>query len=622
MAIEMLLDEFTAANMPFANVTTPLLQQVQARFEKLAAEREQSTEGISLATPAEILRSTDQIVSEIRRYVDKTGDVPEMPILQLLDDTRKSVEEDAGDSAFGLWPAPCGGSIHYSVVTWQLSLFMDAFWTAVGTNIETSAKDTERHLWIEANLGYACITGAMCDRVIDNGFDVINDIDFRHWIAKHQYADGGVLQRSPILEAVYTASFAYPRGDQTRGLNDAWPPAEDMEAGAALRGLVRTAFTYKGSFAYRFKFGTADTCFAPIYELLTTKRGVKVEFFHRVESLQVDSTGTSIGTINLAVQAQVTAAQATLGGYAPLIDVNGLACWPASPLWEQLEGGGLFDLEHADFENPTPQVRASETPMSLQAGTDFDIVVLGIPVADHQNIAGSLTAASPAWLQSFQNVKTVRTQALQIWMTDTGTKLGLPATNHATATWLYSDASPLNVLGDFSEMLPVEYWPAANAPKFLAYLCSTMPDDAGADPNAPFPDQTAADLVVRANAVTLLEDGLSTILPGTKVGSGFEWSLLYDPRSTPGVAAARLDAQYHRANITPSERYVLSLTNSSQYRLPVHDPAHFPNLYLAGDWTQCTLNAGCMEAATISGMLCANAIDGHPARANIVGVNF
>src|SRR6478735_12246641 len=101
-------------------------------------------------------------------------------------------------------------------------------------------------------------------------------------------------------------------------------------------------------------------------------------------------------------------------------------------------------------------------------------------------------------------------------MTDTGLNLGLPAPHHATATWLYNAASPLNVLGDFSELLHVEYWPAANAPKFLGYLCSTMADDPGGDPNAPFPDQTAADLLVRANAVTLLQNGLPTILPATR----------------------------------------------------------------------------------------------------------
>ena len=73
--------------------------------------------------------------------------------------------------------------------------------------------------------------------------------------------------------------------------------------------------------------------------------------------------------------------------------------------------------------------------------------------------------------------------------------------------------------------------------------------------------------------------------------------------------------------MTPTERYVLSVTGSSRHRLPVDDP-EFPNLFLAGDWTRCTLNAGCMEAATMSGMLCAGALTGYPPREAVVGVDF
>jgi uncharacterized protein with NAD-binding domain and iron-sulfur cluster len=56
--------------------------------------------------------------------------------------------------------------------------------------------------------------------------------------------------------------------------------------------------------------------------------------------------------------------------------------------------------------------------------------------------------------------------------------------------------------------------------------------------------------------------------------------------------------------------------------LPANDPGEFSNLYLAGDWTQCTINAGCMEAATISGMLCSEAISGYPLRYQISGLDL
>jgi len=55
---------------------------------------------------------------------------------------------------------------------------------------------------------------------------------------------------------------------------------------------------------------------------------------------------------------------------------------------------------------------------------------------------------------------------------------------------------------------------------------------------------------------------------------------------------------------------------SVQYRLPP-DGAGFENLFLAGDWTRCGINAGCVEAATISGLGAAKALTG--ANIEIVG---
>jgi uncharacterized protein with NAD-binding domain and iron-sulfur cluster len=43
------------------------------------------------------------------------------------------------------------------------------------------------------------------------------------------------------------------------------------------------------------------------------------------------------------------------------------------------------------------------------------------------------------------------------------------------------------------------------------------------------------------------------------------------------------------------------------------------NLFVAGDWTSCGLNYGCVESAVISGRLAAHAIAGSPALADITG---
>ena len=78
----------------------------------------------------------------------------------------------------------------------------------------------------------------------------------------------------------------------------------------------------------------------------------------------------------------------------------------------------------------------------------------------------------------------------------------------------------------------------------------------------------------------------------------------------------RLNFQYTRSNEDTTERYVQTVRNSSQYRLK-SDASGFKRLYLAGDWTDNTLNLGSVEGAAMSGMLASRAISGSPQ--NIIG---
>ena len=90
-------------------------------------------------------------------------------------------------------------------------------------------------------------------------------------------------------------------------------------------------------------------------------------------------------------------------------------------------------------------------------------------------------------------------------------------------------------------------------------------------------------------------------------------------RADAGPNPARLRTQYWRANIDPSDRYVQSLPGTSRLRKAPGDSG-FGNLVLAGDWTDCGLNAGCVEAAVTSGMLAAHALLGRPRLDEISGI--
>ena len=66
---------------------------------------------------------------------------------------------------------------------------------------------------------------------------------------------------------------------------------------------------------------------------------------------------------------------------------------------------------------------------------------------------------------------------------------------------------------------------------------------------------------------------------------------------------------FARANIDPTERYVLSVKGSEVFRIRT-DKTGFSNLLIAGDWTDNPINAGCVEAAIMSGMMAANVLSG------------
>jgi len=76
-----------------------------------------------------------------------------------------------------------------------------------------------------------------------------------------------------------------------------------MGAGCYLHWTLRS-FAYAGAFAWLFEAGTGETVIAPLYEVLK-KRGVKFEFFHKVESLHLNTEGTAVESVRFGVQAKL-----------------------------------------------------------------------------------------------------------------------------------------------------------------------------------------------------------------------------------------------------------------------------------------------------------------------------
>ena len=190
------------------------------------------------------------------------------------------------------------------------------------------------------------------------------------------------------------------------------------------------------------------------------------------------------------------------------------------------------------------------------------------------------------------HVGTVATRSAQLWFTTSEADLGWTGPVGVT---LSGFGETFDTWASMSHLLALESWPPEEAPQSLAYLCSAMPDT----------DPASGEGEVRETLVRFLEGEVGSLWPGTRGPSGFPWDKLWDGRSR--VGPDRLDAQYVRANLDPSDRYVQSLPGSGRYRM-APGATGLDNLVVAGDWTACGWDAGSMEGATRSAVLAARAV--------------
>lgn len=466
-----------------------------------------------------------------------------------------------------------------------------------------------RRLYISADLAISTLIGMFEDHVFTQGFDAINDIDFQAWLAKHG-ANPEVTVDSAPVRGFYDLVFAFEDGDFAK---------PNIEAGTMLRGMMLVAFAYQGAIMWKMQAGMGDVVFTPFYQLLR-QRGVTFKFFHQVEELLPNAAGDAVEQIVITRQADVTRGA---DHYEPLVDVKGLACWPSTPQYGQIAPAQAALLQSANInleshwsDWPGVYEAAFGRPLpktTLQRGVDFDLVVFGASAASVPVLAPRLVAGSPALQAMTAHVKTVATQAYQVWLSQDLKALGWNtwATNPAHASEepvLSAFSEPFDTWAPMDQLLAREDWPAGHEPKNVSYFCSALPM-AHYPPasDTAFPARCKAE--VRAAATQQLDTRIGALWPDAVTPAGFRWDWLVDPGE--GTGAQRFASQYWRANVDPSERYVLSVVGSSAYRLDT-DGAGYRNLYLTGDWIRTGLNAGCVEAATMAGMQTARAICGWP----------
>lgn len=470
--------------------------------------------------------------------------------------------------------------------------------------------------WEIIDLVLAILVGSVRFKLLlaPRGLEAIDDYECRDWLRLNGASERSL--QSPFVRGLYDLALAYEDGD---------PQRPGLAAGQALRGSLRMFFTYRGAMFWKMRAGMGDVVFAPFYEVLK-RRGVQFRFFHRLENVALADEVSLAPGEKPYVQALEFDVQAHIAGggeYQPLVDIKGLPCWPAQPDHAQLVDGERLRDEGCAFESHWD--RRCVDRCTLQVGRDFDFVVLGVSIGAIPHVCREILARDDRWRAMVQHVKTVATQAFQVWLNEDMAQLGWPG----PAVTLSAFVKPFDTWADMRHVLPLEAW--REPPQAVAYFCNVLADAVPEPDRADSGHPALQREIVRRNAVGFLNEQVHHLWPQAVHAPGrFRWELLVDGTADEQGAAqaggaagppegeARFATQYWTANVNPSDRYVLALPGSLKHRISPLDNS-YDNLTIAGDWTDCGFNEGCVEAAVMSGRLAAHAISQSPPLEDIIG---
>jgi uncharacterized protein with NAD-binding domain and iron-sulfur cluster len=335
-------------------------------------------------------------------------------------------------------------------------------WHQIGDDVANGA-DEPRRFWALYFTGATIARGMLEDNLTSRGLSSIDDIDFLVWLARHSpfkdthngHPNATAFNSAP-LRVFYDASFGYAVGDTAR---------PDIAAGVALRAVLRIAFQFEKAILFQMQAGMGDTVFAPLYTVLE-RRGVKFEFFSRADKLHLSPDGKSVDAVTIARQVNLN------NGYDPIYRVRDLDCWPSRPFFDQIVEGEELRLSGCNLEHYDSGWQDRGLPLTLKAGTDYDHVVLAVPLPCLPALCGDLFAASPRWQAMLSGVASVRTLAMQLWFDTTRQGMGLPRQPDIIGSYV----EPWSSITDFSHLIERENWPTSATPGFLTYACGVMKD--------------------------------------------------------------------------------------------------------------------------------------------------
>ena len=433
------------------------------------------------------------------------------------------------------------------------------------------------------------MVGLVRDRVLtdERGLDAINHIDCKKWLLQHGAVEESV--NSAFVTGLYDLAFCYHDGDRKQ---------PSLAAGQALRGALRMFFSYRGSIFWRMRGGMGETVFSPFFRVLR-RRNVKFKFLHTLEGVTFTGDRHNVRVQKLTFSAKQPARKAKFDDDHPL---DHFGCW-----------------------RHLPPETSRKTQVHLVDGRHFDAVVFATGIEDFKRLCGKdLGRQNEKWKRMFETTETVATQGAQVWMTKNLTELGW----RRGSALVSALEGPFETWADMTHTFPAERaWRAhPDSPKTaknygddvksIAYFCGLLPENEVAHhvKTAPEREKVKQRLtaLVQRNLDNLLAERTDLFWPETRSrDDGRRRGALRFLASERGRKGGRLTDQHFQPSFEGSDRYTLAVPGSLTHRIsPL--ARLVMNMTIAGDWTECGFNEGCIEAAVMSGMLAANAISGLP----------
>jgi uncharacterized protein with NAD-binding domain and iron-sulfur cluster len=431
-----------------------------------------------------------------------------------------------------------------------------------------------------------------------DGLDVLNDHDYREWLLKHGATRSALNSR--FITGIYDLVFAYEGGNRDR---------PRLAAGVALRGALRMFFTYRGAMFWRMRSGMGDAVFAPLYRVLSlgdrehghaTLHPVQFHFQHELTGITLESSDAGPFVSRLVFSAPATSRNAV----DPLDHLGG---WPARA--------------------PTATA-ARRRRKVLRVEKEFDAVIFAMGLDDFASLAQPtdqwIAHAPERWRAALRTPgQTVATRSAQVWLKHSLDELGwFRGTGIVSALRSRADGEmPFDTWADMTHTLGSERdWRDmgnSGAPRDERTLrvSQLRPDTTAQARSVAYFCGVAADGTAKGSRSA---QGVTTATVEQAVAAMRHlWPSV--PQSPKRASAAQVAPPHMQVNATGSDRYSLSLPGTIADRISPLDGSVL-NATVAGDWTACGLDAGCIEGAVISGRLAAHAITGgQPPLDDIIG---